>query len=71
VVQKNVETKPSNVYGMSTQAVERPKLPMEVQNVGFQNRAVETLLDKGGSASVHDYVHANRTFQVRFKCDVE
>ena len=46
-------------------------ISIKVQNVGFQNQAGETLLEKGGSASVHDYVHANRTFQVRFRCDVE
>ena len=46
-------------------------ISIEVQKVGFQNRAGEALLEKGGSASVHDYVHANRTFQVRFRCDAE
>jgi len=44
---------------------------IKVQKVGFQNRAGEALLEKGGSASVHDYVQANRTFQVRFRFDVE
>ncbi|HIW32517.1 MAG TPA: hypothetical protein IAA29_07010 [Candidatus Paenibacillus intestinavium] len=95
--------KPSNVYGISTQAAtpeasnegsksglsdatsntlrqrhhryQSPffELPnsMKVQKAGFKNRAGEALLEEGGSASVHDYVHANRTFQVRFRCDVE
>ena len=39
--------------------------------VDFQNREDGALLEKGGSASVHDYVHANRTFQVRFIFDAE
>ncbi|HIW34741.1 MAG TPA: hypothetical protein IAA29_18350, partial [Candidatus Paenibacillus intestinavium] len=43
---------PSNVYGTSTQAVKCTNLQIKVQKVGFQNRAVETLLEKGGSASV-------------------
>ena len=44
---------------------------MKVQKVGFQDQEDETLLEKGGSASVHDYVHANRTFQVRFIFDAD
>ena len=46
-------------------------LTMKVQKVGFQDREDETLLEKGGSANVHDYVHANRTFQVRFIFDAD
>ena len=46
-------------------------ITMKVQKVSFQNQAGEALLEKGGSASVHHYVHANRTFQVRFRCDAE
>jgi len=49
----------------------RTKLQIKVQKAGFQNREDGALLKKGGSASVHDYVHANRTLQVRFIFDVE
>ncbi|HIW33352.1 MAG TPA: hypothetical protein IAA29_11255, partial [Candidatus Paenibacillus intestinavium] len=41
--------------GMSTQAVNCPKLPIKVQNAGFQNRAVGTLLEKDGSANVRTW----------------
>ena len=35
---KSDETKPSNVFGTSTRAVNCSKLPITVQKVGFQNR---------------------------------